>query len=455
MLLNTDSYKYSHFLQYPKGTSYISSYIEARGGKFNEIVFFGLQMYLREYLSKPITKEEITEAKELVLAHGLPFNESGFDYILERYDGYLPIKIEAVPEGTVITPKNILIQIQNTDPKCFWLTNFIETSLLRAVWYPSTVATISWQAKQIIKKFLDKTSDNPECITFKLHDFGARGASSLESAGIGSAAHLVNFYGTDTVAGLVFARKYYGEHMAGYSIPATEHSTITSWGKENENLAYENMITTFGGDGKIIAVVSDSYDIYNAIDRIWGEELKEKVQNNGGTLIIRSDSGDPVEVVRNVILKLMDKFGYKLNNKGYKLLPDYLRVIHGDRISLEVIELILSNMEKNGLSTENIAFGMGAELLQKISRDTCGFVMKTSAICIDGSWQDTYKDPATDHHKASKKGRLALIADGSNNYKTIRIEELGERENRLIPVFENGEIIKNWSFREIRERVNF
>ncbi|AIL65010.1 putative nicotinate phosphoribosyltransferase [Rickettsiales bacterium Ac37b] len=454
IILNTDSYKFSHYIQYPTNTTYVSAYIEARGKTFDQILFFGVQMFLKEYLSKPLTLSDIKEAKDIVQAHGLPFYEEGFHYILEKHNGYLPIKIEALAEGAIVPMGNVLVQVENTDPACYWLTSFIETSLLRAVWYPSLVATVSWHAKQIIKEFLKNTSDNQESLRFKLHDFGARGVSSMESAGLGGVAHLVNFYGTDTVTSLLYAKKYYDEQMAGYSIPVAEHSTITSWGKENETLAYKNMLDKFGGAGRIVAVVSDSYDIWHAIDCIWGENLKEEIKNNGGTLVIRPDSGDPVKVVTQVITKLMDKFEYFTNTKGYKILPNYLRVIQGDGISLQTIKLILENMQLNGLSADNITFGMGGNLLQKVSRDMIEMVMKASAIFQDGRWKDVYKEPKTDYSKRSKKGRLALIRE-NGRYQTIRLDELGNKENLLMPIFQNGHILKEWNFQEIRVKAGF
>lgn len=297
LLLNTDSYKTSHFLQYPSGTEYVSSYIESRGGEFPISVFFGLQMFLKEYLSRPITLRDIDEAEQFWKLHGEPFNRSGWMHILNQHGGRLPIRIQAVPEGTVLGVKNVLVQIVNTDPKVPWLTSFLETALLRAIWYPTTVATQSWMIKQDILRSLEKTADDPAAsIGFKLHDFGARGVSSFESAGIGGAAHLINFLGTDTVTGVIYANRYYGENMAGYSIPAAEHSTITSWGGPDQEIdAFRNMLDQFAGKGPLVAVVSDSYDIYRACRDLWGTKLKAEVEalgQKGTTLVVRPDCYD-------------------------------------------------------------------------------------------------------------------------------------------------------------------
>jgi nicotinamide phosphoribosyltransferase len=453
LILNTDSYKASHYLQYPPQTSHLSSYIESRGGEYQQLVFFGLQAFLKEYLCHPLIKKDLDEAEAILLAHGLPFNREGWRYIVEQHNGYLPLLIEAIPEGTVVPTKNVLIQVVNTDPQCFWLTSYIETALLRAIWYPTTVATVSWHIKGIIARALAKTADNLDSLPFKLHDFGARGASSYETSALGGAAHLVNFLGTDTLAAIMLARNYYHESMAGFSIPAAEHSTITSWGKEGEAEAYENMLQ-FAGKNKLVAVVSDSYNLWHAIEHIWGEQLKEKVINNGGTVVIRPDSGNPVEVVCQTIKLLMDKFGYTTNSKGYRLLPNYLRVIQGDGISISSISSILEAMIIKGLSVENIAFGMGGELLQKVHRDTLKFAMKASAIQIDRTWHDVFKNPITDTGKISKKGRLALIKDANNNYQTIRKEDLGTQPNLLRNVFENGKLLVDDSLAVIRQRTN-
>lgn len=451
LILNTDSYKASHFLQYPPGTEYVSSYIESRAPVEESVLFFGLQMFMQEYLTKPISETDIDEAELLLTAHGVPFHRAGWEYILNHHQGYLPIAIEAVPEGCMIPSRQVLVQVVNTDPACAWLTSYIETALLRAVWYPSTVATVSKQAKQIIELYLQETADSTQGLPFKLHDFGARGASSEASAAIGGAAHLVNFQGSDTLSGVLAARRYYDAEMAGFSIPAAEHSTVTAWGRENEASAYRNMIVQFGGEGRLYAVVSDSYDLWHTIDNLWGQQLKDELLVRGGTLVVRPDSGDPVTVVVETIERLMARFGEQTNQRGYRVLPDSIRVIQGDGVSVATIDAILSAMKAKGLSADNIAFGMGAELLQKVNRDTYGFAMKASAIQIDGQWRDVYKDPVTDQGKRSKRGRLALVRDErSGNYETLRETELAGRTNLLQTVFRNGRILKRYSFAEVR-----
>ena len=452
MILNTDSYKTSHYLQYPPQTEFVSSYIESRGGDYKATLFFGLQMFIKRYLTQPFTQADIDEAEEILAAHGEPFNKAGWQYILTEHNGFLPIEIQAVPEGSVLPTGNVLVQVVNTDPKVPWITSYVETALLRAIWYATTVATRSRECRQIIKEAMEDTADSLEGLELKLQDFGARGASSEESAGIGGAAHLINFIGTDTISGLLAARRFYNAEMPGVSIPAAEHSTITCWGRDAEADAYANMIEQFGGDDRIFAVVSDSYDLFAAIDDIWGEALKDKVETNGGTVVIRPDSGEPVEIVCETIQRLMKRFGYVENSKGFRELPPHVRVIQGDGISVETIRRILGMMKVRRLSAANITFGMGGELLQKLDRDTLKFAMKASAVRVDGQWRDVFKDPVTDSGKRSKRGRLALVLE-EGEHVTVREAELAGRENLLQTVFRNGELLVETDFESIRQRA--
>jgi len=453
IILNTDSYKVSMFKQYPAGTTGVYSYIESRGGKYDETVFFGLQSFIKEYLIEPITQADIDIADEILTAHGEPFNREGWEYILSAHGGYLPVVIKAVPEGTVVPVKNVLATIENTDPKAFWLTTWLETALLRAVWYGTTVSTQSKFIKNIITNYLEKSGD-PTTINFKLHDFGARGVSSMESAGIGGAAHLVNFMGTDTISGILHAREYYNAELAGFSIPAAEHSTITSWGRTGEVDAYRNMVQQFGKPGSLLAVVSDSYDIYNAC-RMWGTELKDEVVASGATVVIRPDSGDPVEVLPKMFNILADTFGYTTNAKGYKVLNN-VRMLWGDGINQLSIRSILGVVvDMGGWSADNLAFGMGGALLQQLDRDTQKFAMKCSAAEVNGEWVDVFKDPITDRVKASKKGRVTLWTSGGEFQTSVEQPTSWTDRgigwtNALVEVFRDGKIIKDYTFEEVR-----
>ena len=448
IILNTDSYKISMPVQYPPGTTGIYSYIESRGGRYDETVFIGLQAFIKEYLLEPITQEDIDFADSIVTSHGEPFNREGWEYILSAHGGYLPLVIRAVPEGTVVPVKNVLATIENTDPKCYWLTTWLETALLRAIWYPTTVATQSWNIKQTILEALEATGD-PAGIDFKLHDFGARGVSSFESAGLGGMAHLVNFKGTDTLTGILAAKEYYNADMAGFSIPAMEHSTVTSWGREGEADAYRNMLAQYGKPGKIFAAVSDSYDIYNAVENIWGGELRQQVIDSGAVLVIRPDSGDPEQVIMRLLKILGEKFGYTENAKGFKVLNN-VRLIQGDGVDQLQISSILRHMTVSKWSADNIAFGMGGALLQRIDRDTQKFALKCSAACINGVWVPVAKDPITDPGKKSKAGRVTLTRE--NGEWKSGVEDW--HPSALVTVFENGKLVKEYTFEEVRANSN-
>ncbi len=461
-IIRTDSYKFSQWVQYPAGTTHVSSYIESRGGE-DESVFFGLQAFMKDYLTTPITMADVDRAEKIVTAHGLPFNREGWEIIVNEYNGMLPVLIEAVAEGTVMPTHNVQVQVVNTDPRLWWLTSYLETALLRGVWYPSTVATKSRKFKKMIKAALEKTSDVPveAQINFKLHDFGARGASSGETAILGGMAHLVNFWGTDTAEALVGVMEYYNtDEVVGFSIPASEHSTITSWGRENEVKAFENMIDKFAGPGKLYGCVSDSFNLWEACRELWGTKLKGKIMIAGGTVVVRPDSGDPLTVPIEVIKILMDKFGYTVNSKGFKVLHPSVRVIQGDGINETSLPIILDNLIAAGISVENIAFGMGGGLLQAWNRDSLKYAMKASAIKgADGAWRGFSKDPITDHGKRSKEGRLALVKEagfGIPPYiRTVPEEYISEfmATNLLRPVFHNGVILIEDTFENIRERA--
>lgn len=448
-ILRSDSYKVSHDKQYPPNTTNIYSYMESRGGLFPETVMFGLTYYLKEYLSKPVTMADVDRAEERMTKHLGPgiFNRAGWERIVNVHKGMIPVRIKAVPEGTVVPTRNVLMTLENTDPELPWVTNYVETMLLK-IWYPITVATISRQIKKLIHRYLDETGD-PAGLEFKLHDFGYRGVSSEESAAIGGMAHLVNFKGTDTMIALEAASFYYNEDMAGFSIPAAEHSTITAWGEEFEYEAYENMINQFG-QGALYAVVSDSYNIYNACEHIWGELLKAKVLANPGMLVIRPDSGTPHEVVRQITEILGEKFGYTTNEKGYKVLNN-VRVIQGDGINLDEIGRILEALKIRGWSADNVAFGMGGALLQQCNRDTQNFAIKAASMVRNGTVRDVYKTPVTDNGKRSKRGRLKLV-DRDGVLETVNVHDSTSLDI-LQTVWENGVLLVDPTFEEIRQRA--
>lgn len=464
ILLLADAYKYSHHKLYYPGTTKIYSYLESRGGQFDETIFFGLQYLLKHYLEgNVITTEKIDEAEQFlqqVFGRNDVFDRSKFDYIVKKYDGRLPVRIKAVAEGTSVPVNNVLMTIENTDPECFWLTNFLETLLVQ-VWYPATVATISKEVRKIVEDYFGETASAEACnnIDFVLNDFGFRGVSSVESAALGGAAHLLNFRGSDNIMGSVLAQRYYNTDMVyGLSVPATEHSICTLLGEEGELEIFKHVLRSFPAG--TVACVSDSFDIFRACSKYWGTELKELVLSRDGVLVIRPDSGDPVFTLLRVFDILFSKFGYTLNKKGYKVLPPQVRVLQGDGINVQSIRAIYGALKVNGISAENLLLGMGGALLQKLDRDTQKFAFKCSYAEVNGKPVEVQKHPLEiDHHgklvqsfKRSKAGQLKLIYT-NNEYQTVKATEDPNQEDQLVTVFENGAITYQYNFETIREKA--
>ena len=457
-LLLTDSYKVSHYRQYPPKTETIYSYFESRGSdKWDETVFFGLQYFLKRYLTAPITWKMIEQARDIYKLHfgdETMFNLKGWAHILDAHGGKLPVRIKAVPEGSVIPTRNVLMAIENLDPECDWLTNWLETLLVN-VWYPVTVASISRENKKVIAEALEESGDPAE-LPFKLHDFGCRGVTCPEQAGLGGCAHLVNFLSTDNVPALQVGQEIYGEPMAGFSIPAAEHSTITSWGQQGEGDAFKNMLVKYPKG--LVAVVSDSFDIYKACEGLWGNKLKDMVMEREGTVIVRPDSGDPLEVLPKILEILGDKLGYETNGKGYKVLDSHIRIIQGDKVCPDTVPAYYNVIMDAGWSANNMALGSGGGLLQKMDRDTYNFAFKCSWAQVDGKGRDVYKKPVGSAWKASKKGRLKLVADrawrdyGTAPYYTT-VAESAKGDDILQTVYENGELLIDQTLAEIRERA--
>lgn len=428
LVFNTDSYKVSHWLQFPPGMKGSYYYIESRGGDTDSILFFGLQAIIKKILTTVPTKEEVYAAEKFWTSHGLRFNLQGWLDLVDL--GYYPIEIKAVEEGKLVPVKEVQVTIESTDIRFAWLPGWIETRLLQ-LWYPCTVATKLFNCKKVIMDSLVKTG-TPEDALFKLHSFGYRGVSSQESAEIGGMAELTTSMGTDTATSILAAQKYYNtDAMLGFSINASEHSTITSWGKEFELDAYKNMLDQFLKEGAIVACVSDSYDITKAITKMWGGVLKDRISNSGGTLVVRPDSGDPVEIVMRSLRQLGEAFGYKRNCKGYNVLPKCVRLIQGDGLNgPESFKNILRAMEEEKWSADNIAFGMGGGALQQVNRDTYKYAMKMSAININGEWRDVYKQPADCPWKNSKAGRFDNL--------------------KLPTIWRDGQFVKEYTFEEVR-----
>lgn len=452
MPLLTDAYKETHWVQYPKGTQHVYSYLESRGGQFDSTVFYGLQILLKKYLEGAVVDKAMVDEADAFCKKVFGqdyFNREGWMHIVEKHGGKLPVRIKAVPEGTVVPNRNVLVTVENTDPAVPFITNFLETLLVQ-VWYPITVATLSREIKRNIQSYAARAGE--EVSPFHLNDFGFRGSSSVETAGIGGSAHLVNFLGTDTLEGIRYAMKYYNADVCGFSVMAAEHSTVTSYGRNFEYEAYKSIIERTPIDATV-SVVCDSYDTVNAISELFGRRLRDQILSRGGKVVIRPDSGDPVKMARKALSILWDRFGGVRNKQGYRVLNPKVGVIYGDYIGYDMINDILhAVVVEDMFAPSNIIFGMGGGLLQKVNRDTQSFAFKCSAINVDGSWRDVYKQPATDANKSSKRGRLRLSRTCANcGFETFPLES--GTQDELVTVFEDGKILKDYTFDEVRARA--
>lgn len=419
-LIDTDSYKPSHYKQLPPGASYVESYMEPRRGDW--VIWMGYQPIVRTLLSTRITKEMVEEAELMWNPHCGQFNKEGWMIVVNEYNGYIPIEVWAAPEGMVIPCKKSTMRVSCSDPRLLWLVQWLETPNLR-VWNTSNVASRSRKLKMAIQSAFNRSSDDPNqhiSIKFKLHDFGSRGCSSPMSAALAGMGHLVNFWGSDTGVAIAAIKKFYDFNgMPAFSIAASEHGTMTPWINMNDDplkgevAAYQHMIDQFG-DSDIFACVSDSRDIENAVANIWGDVLRDQVLSMKATLVIRPDSGDPIEWLPKLLNIAADKFGYTTNSKGYKVI-NKVRFIQGDGITDESLPLILKAVMDAGFSIDNLAFGMGGGLLQMHNRDTYGWAMKVSYMVIDGKGVHVFKDPASDPGKKSKSGMIRLYKSRLTN----------------------------------------
>lgn len=453
LILWTDSYKLTHWIDYPEGTQFVSSYFESRpGAEYDSTLFFGLQAIIKKLEGAVVTQADVDEAAMVAAIHfGNPdvFNRSGWEHIVNAHGGKLPVIIKAVPEGTRVPVGNVLMTVENTDPEnTFWLTNALE-SYLTHVWYPMTVATKSRAIKDSILAGLVE-SGTPEKIDFMLQDFGYRGATGNEAAGLGGAAHLVNFMGTDTLMALATAVDFYKADLEslGFSVVATEHSIMTAKGRDGEMEVLDKLLRDHPTG--ILSVVGDSYDINNFTQEVINR--KDIITAREGVFVLRPDSPtpefpEPEDLFLDLVQQLWDGYGGVENDKGYKVLDDHVRVLWGDGINHDGIEKIIWKLIINGFSVDNVAcFGMGGGLLQKVNRDTQRCAFKSSAQFRDGRWFDVKKEPL-DTSKTSKAGRLKLI-EQDGKAATVRREEPGE--NLLKVVFENGELHNFITFDEVR-----
>jgi len=486
-ILTTDSYKPSHYDQLPSDVENLHAYLEARvGARYSHTMNFGLQYILNHYFDRsdcPITSDDVKIAGEFWKLHGEPFNHAGWMRIVDEHGGRLPLTIRAPKEGLLIPIDMPLLTCTLTkdDPQLAWLVTYVEMMLMR-LWYPMSVATKSFFCKDVIRRHLIKSAQDPEAeLPFKLHDFGGRGATSDESAGVGAMAHLINFLGTDTVEGIMLGNVHYPAHgaledsfrMLGFSIPAMEHSTVIAWGKGGEVESLRNMLRKNKEKGfRIIACISDTYDFLNCVENIWCGELLEEVKASGMTVVVRPDSGDAVETNREALKIFARKLNREMtfNSKGFAVIPRYYRLIQGDGNDDERdIDRVYTGIETAGFSSTNVGFGMGGGLHQKLDRDMQRFAYKVSAAKRSGRWIETRKIPKTDPTKASKGGRVALAQTKGRRQEFVTVnldkldfnEKYGHWDNEIegyvtLPMedyLRDGDVVCGEAFEDVRARA--
>ncbi len=470
IVCDTDGYKLGMIPQYKKGADMMVSYFEARGGIRDRVLNFGAQMIAKEYFLQRLTQKQadamIKWSRKFLNNNVTDDLKIALDEVINKLDGRLPIRIRNAPEGLMIPVKNVLLTIETTIPGDRWfsLVTYFETKLVR-IWSPMTVGTTTYYIRQAIMSGLQKSADDPEGeIDYKFVDFGSRGVGGMEVAAFAGASVLASTRATDTTVAIQAIEFAYGEPMAGGSIPATEHSTTGTHGREGEIDLIQQMFDAYAIPGGAFATVADTYDLI-AFIRDLAPLFKERLIESGATWVFRPDSGDAIKTPVQVVVELEKVFGTTTNSKGYKVLNN-VRAIQGDGIVPEQVTEILDELMALGYSASNMSFGMGGGLLQKNNRDTHKFALKCSAVRVNGVWEDVYKDPAvydedwnkleTKSFKASKSGRLELMYNSvTDEYRTMRLEEIpddqGDWEPLLETVFEDGYMVRDMTFTEVRQ----
>jgi nicotinamide phosphoribosyltransferase len=441
----TDAYKITQVGIDPTGVEFIMEYMTPRGGVRNRAQFFGLQYLLMEYLEgKVLTEEKIAFAeKQCMKNYGFPyFRADLWRAMLKDHGGYLPISIRAVPEGTIVPKRNVLMTVVNTDSKYAWLVPYME-SIFLDVHRASTIATLGAGIQEMCKWYADLCGESvPLCID---NDFGYR-AIGEEDAKISGMAHLINSPGGDTLVAFDTAEEYYGEGALMLTVRATEHHTMQTWGQENELEAYREIIGRTP-DNAILSLVTDTWNFRKAQRYMLGTVLKDTILAREGKTVFRPDSGYPPQVAVESLYGIAEDFGYTTNAAGYKVCNPKVGLLMGDKISYPMMKQVLEAVvveEKFAIS--NIVFGMGGQRYN-VTRDTLGFTMKECAYCRNGEWVATSKNPDSDAYKKSQGGRLKLIKE-NGKYKTVDISEPGE--DLLVEVFRNGKILKKYTFAEVK-----
>lgn len=478
-----DFYKVSHKDQYPNGTEIVYSTWTPRSNKYfpksDKVVAFGIQAFIKKYLigyfnknffERP--KQEVIDEYVRYIKFTLGVENPDATHIEELHDlGYLPIKISALKEGTLVPIKTPMLTVENTNPKFFWLTNYLETLMSTEIWLPMTSATIAHTYRKLLDEYAIKTTGSTNGVEFQGHDFSMRGMGSLESAMTSGAGHLLSFVGTDSIPAIGYLESYYNadieKELVGASIPATEHSVMCSYGQVNEYELFKHLITEVYSNG-FVSIVSDTWDFWKVVGE-YLPELKKEILTRDGRVVIRPDSGDPVKIVvgdesandslvsKGLIECLWDIFGGTITEQGYKVLDPHIGAIYGDSITLDRAEAIVEGLKRKGFASTNIVFGIGSFTYQYNTRDTFGFAMKATYAQVNGEERLLFKDPKTDDGtKKSQRGRVHVF---HNNGELSFIDGLYKNETRvktpnlLEKVFENGVLLRDENLSEIRSRL--
>lgn len=476
-MLYSDFYKVDHRRQYPNGTEFVYSNMTPRGSRIpgiDKVVVFGIQSFCMDYLIRRFNDGFFKQPKEQVLKQyqrrmdtSLGAGTITTEHIAALHDlGYLPVRIKALPEGTLCPMRVPFLTIVNTLPQFYWVTNFLETILSNAVWHPITSATIAHQYRVLLDKYAAETSDIPEFVQWQGHDFSMRGQSSFEASLASGAAHLLSFTGTDTIPSIDWLEHFYfansEKELIGASVPATEHSVMCLGGKETEEDTYRRLITEVYPKG-IVSIVSDTWDYYQVLNKTI-RDLKDVIMARDGKVVIRPDSGNPVKVIcgdpdapegslerKGTIEILWEIFGGTINSKGYKQLDPHIGCIYGDSITLDRCQAICNGLALKGFASTNMVYGIGSYTYQYTTRDTFGFAVKATYGIVNGKAVEMFKEPKTDNGiKNSAKGLLRVNADLTLS-ESVTAEE--EAQGLLETVFLEGRMVKTYTLQEIRTRL--